>query len=132
MFKPMKEHRAVVREATPADLARFYEGKPVPTLRAWLGEVGDKVIGIGGYAFQMGRWVAFFDLCEMGRKYKLTMARTARMMLREADKAGIAFLYAETNENEPGAPRWLKSLGFRQDPFVASLFRRENKINGRT
>lgn len=115
----------VIRPATLADIEAFSPTQMKPTLKAWVGEVDGKIIGLGGFAFSGGRWFGFCDLNEEARKYKLTIARTARMVMEEAKKQGIRFVYAEVDKDIPGAARWLKSLGFSLDPRSLSLYRWE-------
>lgn len=112
-----------VRRATRADIEAFSSVPHKPTMMAWAGEVGDKIVALGGLAFSNGRWVAFCDLDPEARKYKMTIARTAKRVFEEAERLGIRFIYADMDVSEPTAERWLESLGFRPDPRAPQLYR---------
>jgi hypothetical protein len=113
----MSVPKPVVRPATADDIAAFYgEDDPRPTVLAWAGEVDGKVLGIGGLAFAQGWWFGFCDISAEGRRYKVTIAKMARMIMAEAQARGIRYVYADADANEPMAVRWLRSLGFDIDP----------------
>jgi hypothetical protein len=113
----------IVRPATREDIEAFSDMPDKPTLRAWAGEIDGRIVALGGFAFSGGRWFAFCDLTEEARKHKFTIARTAHMVLSEARKQGIKFIYAEADPEEPGAVRWMASLGFTIDPRTVYLYR---------
>lgn len=112
-----------VRPATRSDIAAFSDLANKPTVRAWIGELDGAIIALGGIALVKGRWIAFVDLTEAARPYKMTIARTAIRFLEAARRDGIRFIYAERDVNEPSAERWLTSLGFTIDPRSEYLFR---------
>lgn len=113
----------VVREATKADIDAFYAMEEKPTMRAWLAEVDGEIIGICGIARTRGRWVAFCDIKDELRRFKKVILKTGLLMMREARKAGIRYVYSEPNPDEPNAERFLQALGFHLDPRSMSLFR---------
>lgn len=115
----------VVREATRDDIAAFSDMADKPTVRAWCGELDGKIIALGGFALRGGRWIMFCDLTDEARPHKMTLMRTAKRVLGEARRMGLRFVYAEANPNEPGAVRWLQSLGFEVDPRSAYYYRWE-------
>ena len=119
----MRKSRPIVRPATREDIEAFSDLRNKPTLRAWVGEIDGRIIAIGGLAFSKGRWFGFCDLSDEARQYKMTIARTAKMVLDEARRQGIRFVYAEAGQNERGASRWLISLGFIIDPRSGYLYR---------
>jgi len=119
--------RPTVRPATTEDLEAYFPGAVKPTVRAWVGELDGKLIGIGGYAFAQGRWIAFCDLTKDARKYKFQIARTAKMIMGEAKKQGLKYVYVDINKEESGAEKWLKSLGFSLDPKTLYLYRWRGK-----
>ena len=92
-------------------------------MRAWVAELDGKIVGIGGFAFSHGRWFGFCDLKEALRPHRFTIARTAKKAMREALRQGIRFIYAEADNDEATATRFLTSLGFRVDPRTAYLYR---------
>lgn len=112
-----------VRPATAEDIAAFSDLANKPTVRAWIGELDGTIIALGGIALVKGRWIAFVDLTEAARPYKMTIARTAIRFLEQARRDGIKFIYADMDANEPSAPRWLASLGFTLDPRSQHLYR---------
>lgn len=112
-----------VRPATREDIEAFSDIPNKPTLKAWVGEVDGEIVALGGFAFSKGRWFGFCDLKDEARRYKMTIARAAKMIIAEAKKQGIRFIYAEADKDEPSAVRWLTSLGFAVDPRTAFLYR---------
>jgi hypothetical protein len=115
--------KLTVRPATREDIAAFSDLANKPTVRAWIGELDGAIISMGGIALVKGRWIAFVDLTEAARPYKMTIARTAIRFLEAARRDGIRFIYAEMDVKEKSAERWLHSLGFSLDPRSQYLFR---------
>lgn len=113
----------VVRIATREDIEAFSPMRNKPSLKALCLEVDGKIIALGGYAFVKGRYFGFCDLHDEARQYKMHIARAAKRFLKAARDEGIKFIYAEADPEEPGAVRWLTSLGFAVDPRTAHLFR---------
>jgi hypothetical protein len=113
----------VVRPATAEDINTYFPDMDKPTVRAWVGELDGRLLGIGGFALVKGRWYGFCDLTKEARPYKLKIVRTAKMIMNEARKQGIRYLYASLDENERGAKRWVESLGFVQDSRTLHLYR---------
>jgi len=117
---------AIVRPATREDIEAFSDMQNKPTVKAWVGEVDGRVVALGGFALQAGRWVAFCDLTEEARLHKMTLMRTGKRVMDEAKKMGIRYIYAEASPQEVGAVRWLESLGFKLDPRSVYLYRWES------
>jgi hypothetical protein len=115
--------KLTVRPATREDIAAFSDLANKPTVRAWIGELDGAIISMGGIALVKGRWIAFVDLTEAARPYKMTIARTAIRFLEAARRDGIRFIYAEMDVKEKSAERWVHSLGFSLDPRSQYLFR---------
>ena len=113
----------VIRPSTKDDIETFSDMADKPTIRAWVGELDGRIIGIGGFAFSHGRWIAFCDLTDEAKKHKMAIMRAGKMALNEARKQGIKFIYAEADLKQTGSIRWLKSLGFELDPRTAYLYR---------
>jgi len=105
----------IVRRASRADLDAFSPGRNRPTVKAWVGEVDGRIVGLGGLALSNGRWIAFCDLADEARPHKRAIVRAGRDVIAEARRAGHTFLYAEADASQPMAKRWLESLGFRPD-----------------
>jgi hypothetical protein len=121
----MKRSEPIARPATREDIDAFFGPRAKPTMKAWVGELDGKPIGIGGLALVEGRWIAFCDLTPEARRYKRVIVRTAKLIMEEASRSGIRFVYAEADTEEPMALRWLGSLGFEPDERSGRLFRWE-------
>lgn len=112
----------IVRRATPTDIEGFAQDGERPTMKAWVGEIDGRIVGFGGLAYRRGRWIAFCELSEAARPHKRAIVRAGRAAIEAARQAGHTYIYAEADESEPMAKRWLESLGFRPDPKTG-LFR---------
>lgn len=113
----------IVRRATREDIDTYSDMTNKPSLLAWVGEIDGKIVGLAGLAFVKGRWMAFCDLEPEARPFKMKIARAAIRTFQEARKQGIRFIYAEANTEEPGALRWLESLGFEIDTRMPQYHR---------
>lgn len=98
----------------------------MPSSKAWVGEVDGKIVGIGGLYFHKSRWFGFCDLTDEARKYKLAIARTARLAMDEAKRMGIRFIYSDVDTEEPNARRWHEILGFKLDQRSQRLMKWTN------
>lgn len=128
----MKRSEPIVRLATREDIDAFFGDRTKPTIKAWVGELEGRPIGIGGLALSGGRWIAFCDLTPEARRYKRAIVKTAKLIMDEASRSGIRFVYAEADADEPMALRWLASLGFEWDERSGRLFRwRESEAASR-
>ena len=107
--------KVIVRPATREDIEAFSAAPQKPTMKAWVGELDGRLIGIGGLAFSHGRWFVFCDLTDEARQYKVTIAKTALTVMKEARRMGLKYVYAEIEDEEPAALRWQRSLGFELD-----------------
>lgn len=92
-------------------------------MRAWVGEIDGRIIGMGGIASSHGRWFAFCDLKDEARKYKRAIVKAARTVMADARQMDVAFVYAEADPEEPMSVRWLQSLGFERDERTGFLMR---------
>jgi N-acetylglutamate synthase-like GNAT family acetyltransferase len=117
-----------IRQATADDIAKAK--LPLrPTMKALVAEVDGAIIGFAGLGVIAGRYYAFCDLTsEQAKPYRYRIARAAQRFLTEARQAGIRFIYTRTNPNEPGATRWLLSLGFRSAPLHPDLYRWSSEL----
>ena len=104
----------VIRPATRADLDRFYGTGSLPvTVRAMVGLVDGEIVGCGGISEIDGILVAFCDFAPRARRYKLAIVKAASAVIAAAQADGARHIYAEADPDEPGAVRWMTSLGFR-------------------
>lgn len=112
-----------VRRATKEDIDAFSDMTGKPTLKAYVGEIDGRIVALAGLALDKGRWIAFCDLHEDARPFRMTIARTAKRIMAEARASGVRFIYANMDKDEPGACRWLQSLGFAIDHRIPNLYR---------
>lgn len=118
-----------IEPATEDDIGKFSMGQGWPTLRAWVGKVEDEPIALFGLARGAdARWYAFFDITDAARPFKKAIVRTGKMLMDEARKMGLPYVYAQADENEPLSVRWLRSLGFEIDPRSGILMRWKNDM----
>jgi hypothetical protein len=118
-----------IERATPDDISKFSMGQGWPTMRVWVGKVEDEPIALFGLARGAdARWYAFFDITDKARAYKKTIVRTGKMLMEEARKMGLFYVYAQVDENEPMAVRWMQSMGFELDPRSQTFMRWKNDM----
>jgi hypothetical protein len=104
-----------IRPATRDDLEKYYRTKKIQyTQTAFVGVVRGRLVGCGGVAYAEGRVIAFCDLKPSARRYKMSIVRAAYKVIKHVQETGVKIMYAEANPDEPGAERWLTSLGFEQ------------------
>lgn len=112
-----------IRPATAEDIARFSDMANKPSIRAWVAEQDGRLLGMGGIALAKGRWFGFVDVTDEMLAHKITLARAAIRFLDEVKRSGVRFIYAEVSPHEPGAGRWLESLGFEFDVRSQHFYR---------
>jgi len=113
-----------IEPATPEDIGKFSMGQGWPTMRAWVGRLEGEPIALFGLARGTdARWYAFFDITDKARPFKKAIVRTGKMLMEEARNMGLRYVYAQADEEEALAVRWLKSLGFEIDPRSQALMR---------
>jgi hypothetical protein len=100
-----------VRPATLDDVRYYFPDNLMPTFKAWAGVLNGKVVGIGGYAFKDGRWVAFCDMKAEAMKFKRKIVEAGKTAMRAADEQNIT-LFAWADTGIPGSSNWLRHLGF--------------------
>lgn len=112
------------RPATREDIEVFYGGEGAsPTVKAWVGLVDGVPAAIGGFRYENGCVVAFFDIRSADlRRAKLAIYKGAKTVMSDAKANGYRFVYAVMDPNEPTASRFLTRLGFQQDNIDPSLF----------
>lgn len=113
-----------VEPATVDDIRFFARDQQFPTMRAWAArEDGEPIALFGLSRGPDARWYAFLDITDAARPHKKTIVRTGKVLMDEARKMGLRYVYAQCDENEPLAARWLRSLGFEADPRSGVLMR---------
>ena len=117
VFTVNSRERPEVRWATADDLDRYYAGHPMKgsrtTVTAMVGELNGEIIAVGGFSHVRGHLVAFYDMDEKARPYRITLVKAARRMVVDMAERG-RMMVAELDPHEPGARRWVESLGFRE------------------
>lgn len=63
--------------------------------------------------FEFGVVIAFADVTDEAKKHPVRLHRAALKVLADAKAAGHRFIYAQIDNNEPTAERWLTRLGFK-------------------
>jgi len=111
----VRRSKPVIRPATADDLARFRPGETWPTVKATVGEVDGAPVAIGGLAFVGGRVIAFLEMDDGARPYKLSLFREMTRIMNEAKASGLRLIYATPDPNEPTAEALLTRLGFSRD-----------------
>ena len=122
-------HKITVRPANSQDIATFSGEMKAPTLRGWVGEIDGEMVALGGLAFRDGRWIAFMDVTSEGRQLlqesmqvRKALIRTARMVMDEARKQGVRFVYAGAEMQYPLADKMLERIGFNEDPRAEHFY----------
>lgn len=83
-----------------------------PTVKGIAAFLDGKLIAVAGLRITAGHVIAFCDLRDEARPWKVAMHRTAVRLLDEA-KARHRRILAICEEHEPTAERWLTRLGFK-------------------
>lgn len=108
---PDKIGRIEIRPVSKADLLRFYGEEKYPTVSGFIGVLDGEPVCLGGLAFVYGYIVAFFDIREGARPYRLHIMAMMKSVMDEAKKKHRVIL-AKPEDGEPTAPKLLKVLGF--------------------
>jgi len=108
------------RVATAEDIKLFWnDDDDIPTMHARVGLIDGEIAGIGGiHKSKDNRWVAFFDLTDIGRPYKFTIFREIKKVFKWADDRGIIFIYADRDMEEMSSKRLLQALGFEKQGLL--------------
>lgn len=118
-----------IRRATPDDLAVFCgpELARAVTTKAWVGLIDGQIAGIGGFHFEAGTIMAFLNIPEgPARTCKATIWKMAVATMRDAKAMGYRRVFADMDEDEPNAQRFLERLGFKRVKPDSTIFLWEN------
>lgn len=85
-----------------------------PSVKGVAGLVDGELVGVGGFALLGGKVLAFCDVKEAARPFKMAIHRSAVRLMCEASKRH-RIIFAEIDGNEAGAAAWLSRLGFTED-----------------
>lgn len=76
------------------------------------GKIGGRVIGVGGVAFYPNVRIAFCDIGDEARKYKVSLHRAALMTIEKAKQMGVRRIVVTEDRMHEKTPHWLIRLGF--------------------
>ncbi len=105
-----------IRPATAQDFVDHFNRPSQHTVRAWVVEENERVLGIGGFYFDAGRTVMFAEILESGRKCQWparAMLTSARHVLQQAMKTGMP-IYAVADPTVENSAKLLERIGFVQ------------------
>tara|TARA_Y100000310_G_scaffold320331_1_gene376677 strand:- start:1245 stop:1592 length:348 start_codon:yes stop_codon:yes gene_type:complete len=102
---------AEIRPATRDDILAFYGRLHDHTVRAWVGILDEKIIGLGGVLFYRGSLVAFAEFTEEARRFPVTLVKACRAAVNSIGRAPI-YAVPETGRREE--IRLFEILGFRR------------------
>lgn len=104
-----------LRPATRADIDQLID-EPLPwRIRAYAIEHDEKVLAVGGFAYQPNDVIAAFLLKADGiEKYPVMLHKAGIRAMLDARKFGYRRIVALAEKTNPAAERWLARFGFRQ------------------
>lgn len=100
-----------IRQATEADLRRWFDGKVPVTMRAYVCDHEGELLGLFGIAMCRDHAQAFSDYRPGMRDFEFTMGRAALQFAGMLARMTVPVL-AVCSKREPTAPRLLERLGF--------------------
>lgn len=100
------------RNATTKDAHAFYGKAPSNTFKGVVAVKGEEVIGIGGVFYMQSHLVAFSDMKPEMRKYKKSIVKGVRLIMKMVKEAGRP-VYTIACPDEPTASKLLEGLGFK-------------------
>lgn len=98
--------------ASAAQIREFFGEKPKQTVRAWLVMIDGAPVALGGFAYSGDYIVMFSDLKPDIRRYRKSIVKAAKQIVREATSRHNGAVIALADPNEPTAPSFLTHLGF--------------------
>lgn len=109
----MRSGKPVIRPATSEDIEKFSPERNKPSIRALCIERDGEILALGGVARMGGRWFAFSDIAPEARQYRVMIARGAIRIFESLRRDGFKTVYAQRDDAEPMADKWMRSLGFK-------------------
>ena len=110
-----------IRRANQADVERWYEGRPVFSMKGYVAEKDGELLGIGGVFRNGGHRYAFAEMLPESHRWAKSILRMAKKVMEDV---GDDTVYAVRQEDEPTADRLLKHLGFVEVAPGNNLYRR--------
>ena len=108
---PDPDHHVVIEAATRDDIANFNPEMLRATVKAIVARIDGEPVALAGLWYMKGLTIAFCDLRPKARPYKKTIHKVAMQIINYA-KSRHKFIFAQINDDEATAPRWLKRFGF--------------------
>ena len=103
-----------VRPATVEDVLSYTGEYPPCQVRAVVGEIDGRIVGLGGLAFlKNGAVLAFMNAEPDVRNYKFALYRSAKALIQEAVGRGLTKINAIKADDIASAERFLSRLGFK-------------------
>lgn len=96
--------------ATQKHVEEFYGKKPIRSVRAIVGILDGKVVGLAGVFLDRNQVIAFSEMKEEARGYKKAILKAGFMVYDIMTRYPVVFAVA--NPNEKGAHRLLTRFGF--------------------
>ncbi|BES72161.1 hypothetical protein RE428_31790 [Marinobacter nanhaiticus D15-8W] len=100
-----------IRPATRDMLTRYYGRPPKQSMRAWIGFLGDEMVGAAGFVIGSPYITIFSDLKPGIRGHKKEIWRGAAFIMEQAKRYKSPIM-AIADPDEPTAKRFLPRLGF--------------------
>jgi hypothetical protein len=91
----------------------FYGKPPTRSMRAWVGMVGEDVVGVVGMYHDTNRMVLFCDMKPEARAYKRVIVKTALFMESTIRTLGLPVV-ATADCAIAGSERLLRRIGFEE------------------
>lgn len=115
MSLPKVEIVPATREDYEAAMVALHgapSGAPTRVI-GFAGKIDGRVIGVGGVAFYpSGVRIAFCEVGDEARKYKISLHRAALMTIEKAKAMGVRRIVVTEERMHEKTPHWLLRLGF--------------------
>lgn len=115
MTLPKVELVPATREDYAAATVALHGEATAPPTRivGFAGKIDGRVIGVGGVAFYpSGVRIAFCEVGDEARKYKVSLHRAALMTIEKAKAMGVRRIVVTEERMHEKTPNWLIRLGF--------------------
>lgn len=106
----MRDRKVELRDATPGDIKRWYNGPPPVSMRAQVLEVDGELLAIWGVQSTQGEVVCFSTIKPEARVLKREVVKGIRMMRKLLQQYAQVIAFA--TEAEPTSENFIKHVGF--------------------
>lgn len=100
------------RWATAEDVAQYWGERPALTQRAQVGVLDGEVVAMWALVLTKTGVGLISDIRPELKHMKVTIHRTAKNFLRQAEALGFKDIQALADPDIPGSSRWIEALGF--------------------